>query len=305
MFESYNHFSLGPLDEGYPELLLDLDPAPSINGIGDPACLKGPCISVVGARRATPYGLAIAEIAGRVAAECGLVVVSGGALGCDHAAARAALDAGGKTIVVSGCGTDVVYPASSGDVFSGAVMEGGAIISMERWGSPPRRHVFVKRNSIIAALSQVLIVTEAGQRSGTMSTADVALSLERTVYAVPGSIFSPTSSGTNRLISEGARNICDSRDLELAISLDYGVSRIVSENAPRALGDILSALMANPMRPQELSEYLNQDLLTLIKTLVEFESKGLVCRLPDGRYSPSEDVFQGRGLQHLGKGDGS
>lgn len=294
MFDSYKHWTIEPKDEVYPELLRDLDPNPVLNGIGDVSVLCKPCVSVVGARRATPYGLAIAEMAGRVAAECGLVVVSGGAMGCDHAAARGALDAGGKTVVVSGCGPDVVYPASSGDVFGAAVCDGGAVVSMERWGSQPNRYVFVKRNSVIAALSSVLIVTEAGRRSGTMSTADAAIALGRTVYAVPGSIFSPTSSGTNKLICDGARIICDTRDIELALSLDYGLSRIVTDAAPYAYGDLLSALMANPMRPQELSEYLNQDLLELIKTLVEFESKGLVSRLPDGRYTPSEDVFSGR-----------
>ena len=294
MFDDYNHFTIGPDDEGYPELLRDLKPNPTLYGIGDPACLLGPCVSVIGARRATPYGLSIAEMAGRVAAECGLVLVSGGALGCDHAAARGALDAGGRTVVVSGCGPDVVYPPSSADIYGGAICDGGAVVSLERWGSPPARYSFPKRNNVIAALSEVLFVTEAGQRSGTMTTADAAIALGRTIYAVPGSIFSPTSSGTNKLISSGASMICDSRDLELAISLNYGVARVVAEGVPQSMGDILSALIANPMRPQELAEYLNQDLITLIKTLVEFEGKGLVRKLPDGRYSPTEDVLQGR-----------
>lgn len=294
MSKSHESWTISPNEEGYPELLKDLHKAPWLNGIGDKTSLLGPCVSVIGARKATPYGLAIAEMAGRVAAECGLVVVSGGAMGCDHAAARGALDAGGRTVVVSGCGPDVVYPASSADVFGEAVTQGGAVVSMEPWGSQPNKYVFPKRNNVIAALSDVLFVTEAGKRSGTMSTADAAIGLGRTVYAVPGSIFSPTSSGTNKLIADGARIICDTRDLELALSLDYGVSRVVGDFFPSATGDVLSALMANPMRPQELSEYLNQELLTLIKTLVEFESKGLVCRLPDGRYSPTKEVLQGR-----------
>ena len=105
----------------------------------------------------------------------------------------------------------MVYPASSADVYAGAVAAGGAVISLERWGSPPRRYAFPKRNAIIAALSTCLFVTEAGMRSGTMSTADVAVELGRKVYGIPGSIFSPLSAGTNWLISEGARVICDSR----------------------------------------------------------------------------------------------
>ena len=169
-------WELTPEDDAYPPSLLDLDPTPPVlYGRGDPRVLCAPCLSVIGARRATPYGIAVAEMAGRVAAECGVVVVSGGALGCDSAAGRAALEAGGRTVVVSGCGADMVYPASSADVYKGAVATGGAVVSLERWGSPPRRYAFPKRNSIIAALSSCLFVTEAGMRSGTMSTADVAV----------------------------------------------------------------------------------------------------------------------------------
>ncbi len=274
--------------EGYPPSLLDLERPPErIYGRGDREALLGPCLSVIGARRATPYGLAIAEMAARVAAECGITVVSGGAMGCDHAAARSALDAGGKTVVVSGCGADVVYPSTSTDVFEGAVASGGAVISLERWGAGPRRYAFPKRNAVIAALSQCLIVTEAGLRSGTSGTADVAVDLGRTVYAIPGSIFSPNSSGTNRLVAEGARVIPDEASLELAIALDYGVARFSSNGGNRSMGPVMSALVASPSRPEELAERLNESVLTILRTLTDYESKGFVERLPDGRYSPT------------------
>ena len=152
-----------------------------IYGIGDPKALETDTVSVIGARRATPYGLAISEMCGRVAAESEVCVVSGGAMGCDHAASRAALDAGGRTIIVAGCGADVVYPPSSEDIFREAVETGGAVISLDRWGMSPRRHSFPRRNVVIAALSPVLIVVEAGERSGTMSTANAALELDRTI----------------------------------------------------------------------------------------------------------------------------
>ena len=107
-------WELTPEDDAYPPSLLDLDPTPPVlYGRGDPRVLCAPCLSVIGARRATPYGIAVAEMAGRVAAECGVVVVSGGALGCDSAAGRAALEAGGRTVVVSGCGADMARQTST------------------------------------------------------------------------------------------------------------------------------------------------------------------------------------------------
>ena len=277
----------------YPRALEDLPHPPElIYGIGSPEALEEPSLSVVGARRATPYGLAIAEMAARVAVECGLSVVSGGALGCDHAAGMAALRAGGRSIVVSGCGADVVYPRSSTDLFEGTVAQGGAVISLEPWGSGPRRWSFPKRNAVIAALSSVLVVTEAGARSGTLSTAEVASELDRIVYAIPGSIFSPNSSGTNRLIADGARVIPDEQSLSVSIALDYGLVRMAGACA-REGGPVISALLASPSRPDELAERLNESVLTLMRTLTDYEARGIVERLPDGRYTPTQSYLLG------------
>ena len=287
---------LSPNDGDYPPAMRDLSGAlPTVYGRGDPRVLTQPCISIIGARRGTPYGLAAAEMAGRVAAECGIVVVSGGALGCDHAASRAALDAGGKTVIVSGVGADTVYPRSSEDIFWEAANGGGAVISIVPWGTPPQRFAFIRRNYVIAALSSCLFVTEAGQRSGTMSTAEAARDMDRTIFGIPGSIFSPTSAGTNRLIADGATVICDEQDLELAISMHYGVARLITEGERPAMGDIISALIAQPMRPQELAERLNRELLSLFRILADYESAGLVERLPDGRYAASRKALLGKG----------
>lgn len=295
MFDTDGRWVLERGDRGWPGALEELARPPErIYGLGDPEALLGPCISIVGARRATPYGLAIAEMAARISAECGVTVVSGGALGCDHAAGAAALGAGGRTVVVSGCGADLVYPSSSVDVYEGAVSNGGAVISAERWGTGPRRWAFPKRNALIAALSQVLIVTEAGRGSGTMSTAEAALELGRAIYAIPGSIFSPSSSGTNRLIAEGARVIADEQELSTAISLDYGLVRLSQTPSRGVRGPIMSALMASPARPDELSERLNESVLTILRTLTDHEARGMVERLPDGRYSPTRSYLLGQ-----------
>lgn len=276
----------------YPQALMDLEKPPQrIYGRGNRELLQRHCLSIVGARRATPYGLAVSEMAARVAAQSDIVVVSGGALGCDCAAGTAALRAGGTTIIVSGCGADRIYPASSTWLFKQALAQNGAVISLELWNTPPSRWVFPKRNKIIAALSAVLVVAEAGARSGTMSTAEAALALERTVLSAPGSIFSPRSQGTNRLLNEGATAICDERDLEMAISLAYGTLRLANQGNKKEVGRVMSALLAGPLRPDELASRLGEDIFTMLRTLTDYEASGIVERLPDGRYSPTQTYY--------------
>lgn len=282
-------------ERGYPPSLEELPSPPEvIYGRGSAESLDAPLLAVIGARRATPYGLSIAEMAARVAAAHGIGVISGGAMGCDRAAGMSAFRAGGKTIVVSGCGADVVYPLTSADVYEGALASGGAVISEMRWGTGPRRWAFPRRNAIMAALCDVLLVTEAGAGSGTMSTAEAAVELGRTVYAIPGSIFSPNSAGTNRLISEGARVIADEQSLGVAISLDFGAAHLATSVGRPSLGPVMSALVASPSRPDELATRLGESALTILKTLTDFEARGLVERLPDGRYSPSRAVLLGQ-----------
>lgn len=280
--------------EGFPEMLLDLTDPPieALNVLGDAAVLHGSCISIIGARLATPYGIAVAQMAGRIAAECGLVVVSGGAKGCDRAASRAALDAGGRTVIVSGCGADQVYPSSSADIYQDALERGGAIVSLEDWGAGPRPYRFPKRNAVIAALSKSLFVTEAGLRSGTMSTADVALSLGRLIYAIPGSIFSPNSQGTNHLIAEGALIVTSEADLETRIALDYNVLHLGGTEGTWSGGKVISALVASPSTLDELSRSLGESVMTLLDTVADYEAKGIVERLPDGRYSVTVDAYR-------------
>lgn len=281
-------------DSSFPESLREEPTAhiTTLYGQGDPEVLSRPSLAVIGARRATPYGIAIAQMAGRVAAESGIVVVSGGAMGCDYAASRAAIDAGGVAVIVSGCGADRIYPASSEDVFRDAVSHGGAIVSIETWGTSPKPYTFPKRNVVIAALCQALMVTEAGEKSGTMSTAEAALELDRTIYAVPGSIFSPNSQGTNRLIGEGALPICSEVDLETRIAMDFGVLRVVAEGVTPQMGEVISALVAEPMRPADLAPRLAMDVLVLMRTLTDYETRGVVERLSDGRYSLTTQSYE-------------
>ncbi len=282
-------------DECYPQNLRQLDDAPErLYVAGDPQSLMDGGLAIIGARRATPYGLSVAEMAGRVAAECGVTVISGGAMGCDAAGLRGAQRAGGTTIIIPGTGADMVYPASSTDVFEHAAQEKGCVASLLPWGTPPQRFAFPRRNRIIAALCDSLLVAEAGERSGTSSTAEAAAELGRRLYAVPGSIFSPESLGANRLIASGAAIISSEEELEIQISLDFGATRLVSPGAKRESSRVISALTANPMRPDDLANHLGSTPLEILRTLTDFETMGLVVRLPDGRYSPTREALIGR-----------
>ena len=285
----------------YPSCIKDLADAPKCIYVrGNLDALNMPSLSIVGARSASPYGLSVAEIAATVAVQSGLAVVSGGAKGCDQAAGRAALAAGGIHVIVLGCGADVVYPRSSASLIDQALASNGAIVSLDPWGTQPRKYSFPRRNRIIAALSQALCITEAGLPSGTFSTAETALELGREILAVPGSILSPESKGTNHLIANGACCIADEDALEMAISRIYGklrYTRIATSVDPawdarkRA---IMQALIASPMTLNELSLYLRCDAMSTLQTMSEYMMQGLVERLLDGRFAPSAEVLHAR-----------
>ena len=289
---SYGRFDLSPSDDDYPEALRDLPSPPEVvHGIGDASILHEQCLGVIGARRATPYGMAAAQMAGTIAAASGVPVVSGGAMGCDSCAEYAAINRGGKTILVAGTGANVPYPRTSEELFRRAWAGEGVVISLSPWNQTARPFAFRRRNDIIAALSHALMVVEAGIPSGTFSTANTALDLGRIIYAVPGSIFSPQSRGTNSLIEQGAGIIVDEMGLEERVALDFGRLRSMSRHEDLVLSRVLEALVASPSRADELSCRLDRDPVELARELSEYEMSGLVKRLPDGRYAASQKLL--------------
>jgi DNA processing protein len=197
-------------------------------------------VAIVGSRRPSPYGEAVAEQLGADLARAGVIVVSGLALGCDAAAHRGALVGGGVTVAVMGTGVDIVYPAAHFRLAEEIVAAGGALVSQFPDGTSPRRHNFPARNVTLAALSDVVVVVEAVQGSGALITAEAALDLHKEVMAVPGSIFSPLSVGTHALIRDGAGLVQNARDVLAAL----GVGREVLDDplgAPSRLGFSLPA----------------------------------------------------------------
>jgi DNA processing protein len=178
---------------------------------------EGPRVSIVGSRRPSPYGEAVAEQLGADLARASVVVISGLALGIDAAAHRGALAGGGVTVAVMGTGVDVVYPAAHSRLAEEILAAGGALVSQFPDGTTPRRHNFPARNWTMAALSDLVVVVEAAEGSGALITADAALHLHKEVMAVPGSVFSPLSVGTHGLIRDGAGLVQNARDVLAAL----------------------------------------------------------------------------------------
>jgi DNA processing protein len=178
-----------------------------------------PRVAIVGSRRPSPYGEAVAEQLGSDLAKSDVIVLSGLALGIDAAAHRGALNGGGLTVAVMGTGVDVVYPAAHLRLAEEILAAGGALVSQFPDGTNPRRQNFPARNWTMAALSDVVVVVEAGEGSGALITADAAIHLHKEVMAVPGSIFSALSVGAHSLLRDGAGLVQNARDVVAVLGL--------------------------------------------------------------------------------------
>jgi DNA processing protein len=250
----------------------------------------GPRVAIVGSRRASPYGEAVAEQLACDLARAGVVVISGLALGIDAAAHRGALAGGGVTVAVMGTGLDIVYPAAHARLADDIVAAGGALLSQFADGTTPRRHNFPARNWTMAALSDAVLVVEATEGSGALITATAALELHKEVMAVPGSVFSPLSVGTHSLIRDGAGLVQNARDV-LSV---MGVAREVLDDPlapPERLGfrpapgrdsivSHLSDVLA--LSAAEIARKLQLPVSEVLARLTAMELDGAVRRHQDG-----------------------
>jgi DNA processing protein len=252
---------------------------------------KTPAVAVVGARKATFSGLDVARCLGRDLAEAGVQVVSGMALGIDGAAHRGALDGGGSTVAVLGCGIDVCYPRRHRDLRD-EILAGGCVISEEARDAAPLKPQFPKRNRLIAAMACAVVVVEASARSGALSTARWAVDLGREVLAVPGSIRSPVSEGTNLLIRDGARPFLSIDDLfEAAPELagagvagagSPGTSKQIELRLSLPLREILGRMGTDPVHPDVVGSELGLPAAVVAARLGALELVGAVMSLPGG-----------------------
>lgn len=181
-----------------------------------------PAVAIVGSRKPTPYGNEVTYRLAYDLAKRGVIIISGLAYGVDAIAHKAALDAGGTTIAVLASGLHKVYPAANTQLAEQIIGQGGAIISEQEMGHEPRKYDFLSRNRLISGLADAVIVTEAAEKSGSLSTVAHAISQNKSVFAVPGPITSLLSAGPNRLIQDGAHVAIEARDITDVIAPNIG-----------------------------------------------------------------------------------
>ena len=270
-------------DPSFPELLRAIhDPPPLLylRGAAVPELLARPAVAVVGARACSSYGRSVTRSLTRELAAAGLVVVSGMARGIDGEAHRGALESGGATVAVLGCGIDRDYPAAHAEL-ARRICEHGLVVSEYEPGVEPAPWRFPARNRIIAGLCRATVVVEARDRSGALITADFALEEGRDVLAVPGEITSSLSAGTNALLKLGAGPVtCAADVLEL-----YDLEPV--DTQVRSLGPVADSLL-DRLRDQsltadELVRASGLDPANGAAALMELELAGRVT-LEDGVY---------------------
>lgn len=242
--------------------------------LGDRSHLDQPSVAIVGTRDATSYGTRVAKSLATAFAKAGVSVVSGMARGIDAAAHRAALDAGGRTVAVLGTGIDVPYPAGHRDLHR-TLTDRACVISEYGPGRGAHPGTFPRRNRIIAALAPVTIVVEAGAKSGALITADIALSINRVVAAVPGPIDSPASAGCNELIRDRAQVIASIAD---ALAL-VGIST-PQEKAPVTLNGndakVWKTLASGPLGTDAISVRSRLTTRECLASITSLELAGYV-----------------------------
>ena len=258
---------------------------------GDPVWLNEPgAMGIVGSRKPSEYGLQAAADIGGALARSGAIIVSGLADGLDSAGHRAAVKNGRPTIAVMGVPIDHTYPASNLALRHQIEQNGCVISEYPPRGGTPGAAGFLQRNRLIAALSSALLVVEAREKSGTMSTVGHAERYGKPVYAVPGSIYAPNSTGTNRLLHEGrARAACSGADLLQALGLradrapDPGRAK-----QPEPLGEterrVLSCIGPQLVGMEELCVRSGLPTAVLLSILMKLELAGRVYRQPGQRY---------------------
>jgi DNA processing protein len=272
---------LEPGDARWPASLLD-DPEPpmALFSRGDPGALARPRVAIVGTRRCTAVGRSIAVELGRDLARAGVCVVSGLALGIDGAAHRGALDAGGAPVAVVGSGVDVVYPPRHRELWA-EMAEHGAILSEYPLGTPPERWHFPARNRIIAGLASIVVVVESHATGGSMHSVEAALERDRLVMAVPGSVRSPASSGTNGLLVSGATPVRDATDVLVALGLHGLDDPARSPAVVPPSGDpgrVLEALGWEPCSLEEIAERCDAPLGPVAVHLASLEREGWITQ---------------------------
>ena len=290
------HHFLALDDEAYPALLKTIPDPPMLLFVrGNKDCLGLPQLAMVGSRNPTPVGLETARMFARHLSVSGLAITSGMALGIDSASHRGALDAGGVTIAVCGCGLDRVYPAGQ-ESLAESIIQSGALISEFPPGTPPSRKNFPQRNRIVSGLSMGTLVVEAARASGSLITARHAAEQGREVFAVPGSIHNPQSRGCHQLIRQGAKLVESATDIFEELGAMVGVlaetgyedeareTVTPAADQDRSHQQLLTTLGDETLPIDTLAERSGLTAREVSSMLLILELQGLVQTAPGGRY---------------------
>lgn len=274
-------------DEGYPHRLKEIDqPPPVLYLRGNLYPEDEWAVAVVGTRRITPYGRQVAEEIAVTLAHSGVTVISGLARGVDGVAHQAALNAGGRSLAVLGCGVDHIYPPEHRRLAEQMISQ-GALLSDYPPGTPPDAANFPPRNRLISGLSMAVVVVEAGKTSGALITAAFAADQGREVFAVPGNINAPHSQGTNRLIRDGARPLLDPQELletlELTMVTEQRAARVILP-ADAIEASLLEALSREPIHIDEIRARTDLPIEKVTAALAMMELKGMVRQVGGMNY---------------------
>ena len=287
------------VDSDYPELLKQIhDPPLALYVQGTLVKKDRQSVAVVGTRRASHYGLSVADRLGYQLSKCGLAVVSGLARGIDSAAHQGALKGGGRTIAVLGSALDTLYPPENADL-ARKIAAQGAVISEYTLGREADRTTFPYRNRIISGMSMGSVVVEADMKSGAMMTADSALDQGRSVFAVPGRIDQPGARGPHRLLKNGARLVEDIDDIlqefEMLLPTDPLKKAAALDSLPRVQLSsdeqaVLRALFGEPLDVDSLARTAQLPMAKLSSMLLGLEMKRVIRMLPGRIVALAEGV---------------
>lgn len=279
----------------YPSLLNEIPDSPIGLYLKGCSLVGRPSVAIVGSRRATLYGLRVAETFAKELGRMGFSIVSGMALGIDAAAHKACLSVGGHTVAVLGCGINIIYPSQHKELYQ-KIGQVGTLVSEFQFSRRADRHTFPMRNRLVSGLSQALIVVESDRNGGSMITARLAADQGRPVFAVPGRIDQPSSRGCHLLIREGASLITAVDDIleEIGGSLTHTQSDFMDES-PQALPlklseierDLLRTIAtAQPITPEGIASLTGLPLYRVLPQLSAMEIKRCITKRPDGAFEP-------------------
>lgn len=282
-------------DSDYPPRLKEIyDYPPLIYVKGEIKSQDEWCIAVVGTRRATVYGRQVTEEIVADLARNQITVVSGLARGIDTVAHHSAVKAGGRTLAVFACGLDTVYPAENANLARRIAIQ-GALISEYPLGAKPRPDNFPRRNRIMSGISLGVLVVEADQSSGAIITARMALEQDREVFAIPGSILSTMSRGTNSLIQEGAKLVRSCTDILEELNLTANIHQMeIKEIMPASETEelLMKQLGAEPIHIDEVCRNSGLSISTVSSNLAIMELKGLVRQVSTMNYVLAREARQ-------------